>query len=1191
MRIVRPYGSSRSKQVAGKLRRVLVEKTEKRAEHDDIPKFARSHDELVIAQWISTIDKIASKPDKGKRPTPEQRDLRTRLGNACWQQMTADGHLPGADSEARCSLAELWWSKIHPYQAGTEQPQPDRKGIRHPPRIKGRWYERFAGDVEPGQADTVEIAARIEEHLHQREYRLHPAAPPRRRGKIEARAESIGRNVLQARTDEDLDLYRQVGDPVLRIYHAALDLEKDGKRVTLPVAAEELFRHWSNVFRDPATDDVLTIERARATYPRMFALHMQIKQCYSQLLKRSRKDTREHRKPGREGGPRLSALLPRNIGEALRLAEAQNGNAELSHLVRLGKIIHYAASDGALDRPDAIGAKWPDKPDESRFWTSDGQAEIKRAEAFVRIWRHAIVLASLTLKDWVSMKRLFKGDILGGGGQVDQALKPELFDGTKFTRKLRVLFGSRADLLELGSDADCLDFLRGLIRGTESLRHAVFHFKGRGQFVDKLAELPQACSAPVTAAAQRLWQKDAEGRAARLKAVLAGAHAETYLTAGQATTVLDLLTRDVAADLPLPRFSRLLERASNAWSEDPEVRLPAPANRRALEAPKRLCQYTVLKLLYEGPFKAWLEGQDTQRIAAWIDRAVARSTEAARAQDPGREAGMGVIAARAAKLPRPQAGSDIRDFFFDLSAASASEMRVQRGYESDGEKAREQAEYIDHLLRDVVILGFGRYIAEETLAWAYDIDPAGTPPEHTAYKLEEIPEHAAELVAEDWQAALYLMLHLLPVEAVGRLLHQLARWESAAAREGDLEAGDAARLKRLVTTLTLYLDMHDAKFEGGDALDGCEDFRKLFEKRSDFDQVFCQVSAAETERRVPRRGLREIARFGHFPLLWSLCDGAQIDSATVRRVFEWEDAAGDAPSRIAQAQKAREDLHADWVKNSGLEPGKVREYCDALATVYRHRHDANRVNLVDHVRVHRIVMAVLGRLVDYSGLFERDLYFVTLALLHEHGLHPDAFFSEEGRRYLANGQIIFALRTLTVQSGTRTARVLNALRMHFGEVWTGGNAATNIRNNLAHLNMLQGRTPPPRLTHWVNETRQLMAYDRKLKNAVSKSVMELLEREGFDLSWTMQAEDDAHHLTNTVLAVRHATHLGKTRLPLPVRGDRRPWRPITEPLHSDGCVRMIAKAFEGEVRPERSIIELLPSIEWAAMSEPRKPPR
>jgi hypothetical protein len=123
---------------------------------------------------------------------------------------------------------------MHPYPAGIEEPRRDRKGSLPPaPKVKGRWYESFVEIHEPDQADAVEIAARIEAHLYRRECRLHPAAPPKRRGKIEARAESISRSVLRIRNapgglrskaewdDEDLRLYRAKGDPAQNIYHAA----------------------------------------------------------------------------------------------------------------------------------------------------------------------------------------------------------------------------------------------------------------------------------------------------------------------------------------------------------------------------------------------------------------------------------------------------------------------------------------------------------------------------------------------------------------------------------------------------------------------------------------------------------------------------------------------------------------------------------------------------------------------------------------------------------------------------------------------------------------------------------------------------------------------------------------------------------------------------------------------------------
>jgi hypothetical protein len=1197
MQIIRPYGSSRSKKSGDGLRRVLVEKTTGRPEHD-IPAFASSHDELVIAQWISTIDKIARKPMGRKKPSAAQRAFRHKLGNACWLRLIEGRHLAGAGGENRPFLNDLWWFKIHPYGEGTEEPRSRRDGSGpSAPKITGRWYEVFAGVDAPERADAnkiAEIAARIEKHLYENEYRLGRDVQNRSTGKINARAESISTNTLRAPappdarkgnaewTEGDIAAYTRPRDPAQAIHKEAGALEKKKGRTRLPVAAQILFDHWGEIFRNPESGALMNVKDASEKLPGMFALHMQLKRCYSRLLKRTRKDTPDHRKRDRNGR-RLSTLLPRNLHEALNLSKRQDTNADLGHLVRLGKIIHYAASDGRADHPKAIKDNWPENIDGSRFWTSEGQAEIKRAEAFVRIWRHAFVLAGLTLKDWVSMKEPFRGDVLGGRNRLDKALEPSRFERGHFDRKVALLYGNRAGSFILDADIDCSNLLRGLIEGAANLRHAVFHFKGRGQLLDELAELPRRFSTPVREAAQRLWQADAADRTSRLKATLRGAHVEHLLTSDQAAQVLGLLTEDVPAELALPRLSRILNRAENAWDKDKNIKLPKPANRRALEVPARLCQYTLLKLIYERHFKSWLKSREAEVLSAWIDRAVSRTTDAAKAINAkGDEVGRKVIVARAAELPKPSAGGDITDFFFELSAATASEMRVQRGYESDGEKAREQAEYIDHLLCDVVILSFSQYLAEQKLDWALELKPDQAPSVNPTFSLDELQTPEATLNAEDWQAALYLILHLLPVEPVGRLLHQLFKWDITARRDTKPTPEEETRLQRLFATMTLYLDMHDAKFEGGNALVGCKEFAVLFESEQTFERVFSQALSQETDRRIPRRGLREIMRFGHMPLLKAINASRQIDDATVERVFRLEAPQDDGRSQIATLQQRREELHDKWVyKKKHLEAADLQAYCEAVAAISEHRRDSAIVNLVDHVRSHRLIMAVLGRLVDYVGLFERDLYFVTLALLYRKGLRPNYLFAEKGLDSLLNGQIIFALRDAKNDSPL-AVEILNELAGHFSEVWAERSPMANIRNNLAHLNMLQGATPAPRLTHWVNQTRQLMGYDRKLKNAVSKSLIELLAREGIDIRWDINVNGYAHDLTNAKLSSRYAIHLGGMRLTLADNGEEPKEVLLRETLLSDGCVAMIAAAFDGKMQQTTSIAENLSKVNWQA---------
>jgi hypothetical protein len=115
-----------------------------------------------------------------------------------------------------------------------------------------------------------------------------------------------------------------------------------------------------------------------------------------------------------------------------------------------------------------------------------------------------------------------------------------------------------------------------------------------------------------------------------------------------------------------------------------------------------------------------------------------------------------------------------------------------------------------------------------------------------------------------------------------------------------------------------------------------------------------------------------------------------------------------------------------------------------------------------------------------------------------------------------------------------------------------------------------------------------MAYDRKLKNAVSKSVMELMSREGIELRWKMKIEGIAHDLTDAELSSRRATHLGGKRLTLADSGPKPRMVPLEETLHSVGYVAMIATAFDGKMRRTPSIADDLSKVDWKASAEKRR---
>ena len=1152
MLIVKPYGRSETVFDGDDALRRKIRRNVDGLPADDLAElapFAAGHPKLVLAQWISAIDKIAAKPKPGERPTAEQRRLRETLGRAALDLLNEEGFFDLSEKGAEDK--RLWRSKIHPY--GKED---DNKAHG---REKGRWYARFAGGREPRDIDdraAKAIVGKVHEHLHRAEYRIDGGRPNKRQGRIAARAESIAAGVasLQERfpdgerpwSEEDRREYEAAGDVAGRIRRKAEEKEKErgNRRVSIRDAAPVLYEQYGRLFRDRDGGKVLSIAEARETFPGLFALHCAVKGAYTRALKKHRKTS-------------IARVLPADMVALFRLIGRKSDNRELAALVRLGKTIHYEATPPrGADTPADVVDNWPADVAvaHSRYRTSDGQSRIKRNEAFVRVWRNTVALAARTAKDWadpcdrIGWDKLKKRpiDILGKL-QIEQATGND-FRADDYCRKLPILFGDRAGLFE-GDDAFRRSVLRLALKGWAELRHSSFHFQGRGGFARGLRRGAEGASGPALSAARHLLKHDAKERDGRLVETLRGAHVEHYFDQGR----LNALVRTVLAGAPplspLPRFRRVLDRAENAWrrSRKPYVlRLPPPENQAELEKPGRLCRYTVVKTLYERAFPAWLEERSHEALNAWIERAAKRATEEARNINKDEFA-----VARSAGLVRLKTGEGIAKFVDCLATETAIELRVQRGYGSDADKARKQAKYIDDLRCDVVGQAFEAWLTEAGLVWTLDELGDGPLPETTRGDLESAPPVSAapEKGPDDWETVLYFLLHLAPVDAVNRLQHQLRKWsvlEGKPSTEAETEA-EAEAVGRL---LDLYIAMHDAKFEGDEGMAGARALVRLFDDEETFSRACPEQRGEDGGRHVPLRGLREVLRFGGLQPLMPVFEKHPIAACDLNELaaFEKEEA---GVSSIARRQKEREDLHEKWTrKKKAFSDEDKNVYRAALAEVARHRRLAAHVRLVNHARLHRLLMEVLGRLVDYAGLWERDLYFATLALAWLRDRRPEEMFNAEGLQRLKEGRIVEALRQPKKPKNEDAQAIYGRLKRLFGSCFLDGKCGgASIRNGFMHFDMLRGEAENLDLTRLVDDARRLMAYDHKLKNAVSKSVIELMAREGLELAWKM--ED--HRLIGATVKARWAVHLDDKR--------------IKEDLHGKQFVAMAADLFAGEAQP------------------------
>ena len=1106
MRITRRYGQTR----ADLEQRQLIKKAGEGKGKTDIVQFAQKTPELLVAQWASALDKIATKPRGTEKPTEAQRDFRERLGGAFWDELR--GFIDTAD---HAEMKKLWFRKVHPYPKGTDG---DERDVR-----KTRWYESFCGDIDPAQVNPAAVAAKVKAHLHEKQLRLNGAQ--KRKGLIVSRAESIAKNVLKLKQDtnaipEQADYCVGGVDPIAEIHRSICKPDKGNvsPRQALHISAEKLRAHFGRLFGEGAS-----IDEARTTRPELFALHEAVKSVYRRRLKRCRK------KRCREKGYVLDKIIPRNwkamYGEIGTIAT----NRSCNHDIRLGKVIHYhllekqGARSFAMPKDEWEGMR--KSIETSDFWHTKKQIYIKQAEAFVRVWRGGLALMARSLRD-ISPPDLVDRDILYSR---DTALAR--FNDTRFQNQIKILYGNEVSKKLLGDAEQNKALFQFMLEKTAAIRDSIFHFKDMATVKGGLENL--GTDQNLQAKFNQITQDHQQARIKHIADELAAAQLCNYATAPQIEAIFTHLTQanKGAQLLPLPRFKRMIERGINVG----ELTFAHKLNRTNFEADENLrCQYIVLKSLYDSPFRMALKKLKRAELKTHIEESIKRANNDTKKINKTDEL------SRVQKVLGASQFDDLADFLDRLTAEMASEMRVQKGYEPDADKAQGQARFIDNLRCEVIARAFKKWLEDENLTWLLKNPlPDAPDPAASAERLKELHESVEVKTSfTPWQSALYILLYLLPINAASALRHQLRKWVIVRGKTDHKTGIDFA--EALEEVFDLYIVMHDAVHTGGGAaLPGQDELKELFENPADFDKVFPASTdpAQAKDSHLPIRGLRELLRFGGFPILEDVFKAQKISSKDV-------DAWSEQKDTIKDSQQTREELHAKLSRKKGkpISEKDAQAYKDCNQKIVAYRQLAAQVTFTNHLRLHYLLMAVLGRLVDYAGLWERDLYFRTLARLYHENKAPCEVFEDEGNNRLNDGRIVDAFKKLKPEAQDKWKEFPSEK----------GKQAPHWRNNFAHFNML--RQPNElNLTSEINHARGMMAYDRKLKNAVAKSIIDLLAREGLILRWQM---DVAGKLGEATIKSKTIKHLGGKG------GD--------EALQGEQFVKMAARLFNGKALPTNS---------------------
>jgi hypothetical protein len=158
----------------------------------------------------------------------------------------------------------------------------------------------------------------------------------------------------------------------------------------------------------------------------------------------------------------------------------------------------------------------------------------------------------------------------------------------------------------------------------------------------------------------------------------------------------------------------------------------------------------------------------------------------------------------------------------------------------------------------------------------------------------------------------------------------------------------------------------------------------------------------------------------------------------------------------------------------------------------------NKLHFVHLNHLHHLTIEILGRMAGFVALWERDFQYITKYTAAKEG--TDALSFDGGLPRLKDKQKYYDKLFLS-------------------------DKYTKVRNHIAHFNYLTKDAADFSLIDLINELRELLHYDRKLKNAVSQAFIDLFDKHGMILKLKLNAD---HQLKIESIEPKKIYHLGSS---------------------------------------------------------------
>lgn len=369
----------------------------------------------------------------------------------------------------------------------------------------------------------------------------------------------------------------------------------------------------------------------------------------------------------------------------------------------------------------------------------------------------------------------------------------------------------------------------------------------------------------------------------------------------------------------------------------------------------------------------------------------------------------------------------------------------------------------------------------------------------------------------------YLILKLLNHKELTNLKGSLEKYQSANKEEtfsDELELINLLNLDNNRVTEDFELEVNEIgkflDFNGNKIKD-----RKEL-KKFDINKIYF-----DGENIIKHRAFYNIKKYGMLNLLEKIADEAKY-KISIEELKNYS----NKKNEIEKNYTMQQNLHRKYArpkKDEKFNDEDYKEYEKAIGNIQKYTHLKNKVEFNELNLLQGLLLKILHRLVGYTSIWERDLRFRLKGEFPENQYIEEIFnFDNSKNVKYKSGQIVEKYinfykelyKDNVEKRSIYSDKKVKKLKQEKKDLY--------IRNYIAHFNYIPHAEIS--LLEVLENLRKLLSYDRKLKNAVMKSVVDILKEYGFVAKFKIGADKKIGIQTLEAEKIVHLKNLKKEKL-------------------------------------------------------------